>query len=294
MSNRRQACHACPMKTKKIFFKGLPIEIGLDFTNNRLKVFSYEAAKYSQLAEWIKGIAKEKNLGKILFNSKEDGCLDLESAGFVLEGTIPGFFNGEQAYCYSFFIDPARSLSAYQEEEDQILKDVRGNKAPAKSEAKLPTGYKLREIREGDVESLVSLYKNVFASYPSPLFNPGYIKEVMKRHVYFLAIFDEDVPVSAGSAEMDLINNNAEITDLATQPRARGLGLATMLMEALEKKMRERQINCLYSLCRAGVPGVNRALYKLDYSFQGRLINNCHIGGRFEDMNIWVKWLPNF
>lgn len=290
MSGLQQASPACPMKTEKIFFKGVPIEIGLDLTNNRLKVLSVGAADYSKLAEWIKGVAGEKNLGKILFNSRKDGCLDLESAGFVLEGTIPGFFNGEQAYCYSFFINPARSRSPYLEEEDKILRDVCAKKAPERREAILPPGYILREVREDDVENLVSLYKNVFASYPSPLFDPGYVKEVMKKHVYYLAVFDKGVPVSAGSAEMDLINRNAEITDLATHPHARGLGLITVLMKALETQMRERRFNCLYSLCRAGVPGVNRALYKLGYTFQGRLINNCHIGGRFEDMNIWVKY----
>lgn len=290
MSGLQQAIPACPMKTEKIFFKGTPIEIGLDFTNNRLKVLSVGAADYSKLAEWIKGVAGKKNLGKILFNSRKDGCLDLESAGFVLEGTIPGYFNGEQAYCYSFFIKPGRSRSPYLEEEDKILRDVCAKRAPERSEAILPPGYILREVREDDVENLVSLYKTVFASYPSPLFNPGYVKEVMKKHVYYLAVFYKDVPVSAGSAEMDLINHNAEITDLATRPHARGLGLITVLMKALEIQMRERQFNCLYSLCRAGVPGVNRALYKLGYSFQGRLINNCHIGGRFEDMNIWAKY----
>lgn len=291
MSGLQQASPVCPMKTEKIFFKGIPIEIGLDFTNKRLKVLSVGAADYSKLAEWIIDTAGEKTLGKILFNSRKDGCLALESAGFVLEGTIPGFFNGEQAYCYSFFINPARSRSPYLKEEDKILRDVcAAKKTPEKSEAKLSPGYILREVREDDVESLVSLYKNVFASYPSPLFNPGYVKEVMKRHVYYLAVFDKNDPVSAGSAEMDLINHNAEITDLATMPHARGLGLITVLIKALEIKMRERRFNCLYSLCRAGVPGVNRALYKLGYSFHGRLINNCHIGGRFEDMNIWVKY----
>ncbi|RYD06242.1 hypothetical protein N752_04955 [Desulforamulus aquiferis] len=153
----------------------------------------------------------------------------------------------------------------------------------------MPEGYYLREVRENDVNRLVKLYRKVFASYPSPLLNPDYILETMKSQAYFLAVFHNDVPVSAGSAEMDFINQNAEITDLATHPEARGLGLITVIMRGLEREILKRNYKCLYSLCRAGIPGVNRALYKLGYTFRGRLINNCHIGGRFEDMNIWVK-----
>ncbi|MFZ5643519.1 MAG: putative beta-lysine N-acetyltransferase [Bacillota bacterium] len=293
MHSQQQVCHAGPMEKEIIFTEGFQAETGIDFTNRRLKVLSYEAGDHFRLAERIKGLAQEKKLGKVLFNSRKEGCLDLERAGFVLEGTIPGFFNGKDAYCYSYFIDPARSRSRYLEEEDRILMEVTGSKAPEKSEAKLPAGYNLREVREDDVEGLVSLYKSVFASYPSPLFDPGYILDVMKDQVYFLAVFKNSVLVSAGSAEMDIINQNAEITDLATDPGARGLGLVTAVMKALEAEMCERRLNCLYSLSRAGVPGVNRALYKLGYSFKGRLINNCHIGGRFENMNVWVK-LPQF
>ncbi|GBF34697.1 beta-lysine acetyltransferase [Desulfocucumis palustris] len=289
MYSQQQVCHAGPMGTEKILEEDFQIEIGLDFANQRLKVLSYQAGDYFLLAERIKELAREKKLGKVLFNSRKEGCPELERAGFVPEGTIPGFFNGKDACCYSYFIDSARFRSRHLEEEDGILKEVTGNKAPVKSGVKLPSGYNLREIREDDVEGLVSLYRNIFASYPSPLFNPGYILDVMRQRVYFLAVFKNNVPVSAGSAEMDLINRNAEITDLATHPGARGMGLVTAIMKALETEMRERKLNCLYSLSRAGVPGVNRALYKLGYSYKGRLINNCHIGGRFEDMNIWVK-----
>jgi hypothetical protein len=34
---------------------------------------------------------------------------------------------------------------------------------------------------------------------------------------------------------------------------------------------------------------MNTALARLGYRFRGRLMNNCHIMGGFEDMNIWVR-----
>jgi len=265
------------------------LTINWDFTNLRVRVFPYEAVDYYRLAERVKVLAREKKLGKIIFYSKKEGRPDLARAGFVMEGRITGFFNGKDAFCYSYFIDSARSRSRYVEEEDKIIREVTGKKVLGKNAAELPPGYILREVREDDVDGLASLYKSVFVSYPSPLFSPAYILKTMKDSTYFLAVFKNDIPVGAGSAEMDLINQNAEITDLATHKGSRGLGLATVIIKALEKEMCGRRLNCLYSLCRAGVPGVNRVLYKLGYSCEGRLINNCHIGGRFEDMNIWVK-----
>ena len=49
----------------------------------------------------------------------------------------------------------------------------------------------------------------------------------------------------------------------------------------------------LYSLSRAINPSINKVLANLDYKYCGRLVNNCHICGDFEDMNIWVKKLKN-
>lgn len=265
-------------------------ELGIDITNQRLKILSFEGSNYFDFVTRIKEVAQQKQLGKVLVNAKQERTAALERAGYIREGTIPGYFMGVETFCYSYFTDPSRAKSMYLAKEDEILHGVTGNRDLGKTEELLPANYELREIREADVLNLVDLYKEVFASYPSPLFNPKYIRKVMHEQVYFMAVFDkEGLPVSAGSADMDLVNLNAELTDLATHKKARGLGLATTIIKALEKEMWQRKIKCLYSLSRAGIPGVNRALYKLGYTYQGRLLNNCHIGGKFEDMNIWVK-----
>jgi len=35
----------------------------------------------------------------------------------------------------------------------------------------------------------------------------------------------------------------------------------------------------------------NKAFYRSGYNYGGRLLNNCHIAGSFENMNIWSKTL---
>ena len=144
-------------------------------------------------------------------------------------------------------------------------------------------------MEAGDAEALVQLYRTIFSSYPSPLRDLAYVKRVMKSHVHFLAVFYDGRPVSAASAEIDYDNLNAEITDCATLVEHRGHGLLTMLLDYLEKEMWKLNMGVIYSLSRAGSFGMNAALNKMEYTFKGRFINNCHIGGRFENMNLWIK-----
>jgi beta-lysine N6-acetyltransferase len=39
--------------------------------------------------------------------------------------------------------------------------------------------------------------------------------------------------------------------------------------------------------------GMNAVLYQLGYNYCGRLMNNCYIYDKLENMNMWVKNLAN-
>jgi putative beta-lysine N-acetyltransferase len=264
-------------------------QLYLDFTNSRLKVKSYCGNDIKGLAAYLIDVAKEEELGKILFNIDEKGAPELEAAGYVLEGKYPGFFNGNTAWGYSFFVDDNRKESKYWEKEEDILQSILSRQRKESSGRKLDDNLYMRAAVAADAGPLARLYGEIFSTYPSPLLEQDYIKEVMQSHVLFAAIFRGDLPVSAASADMDAKNSNAEITDCATLTEYRGKGLLTYLIRFLEKEMEKRKIHCLYSLARAGSYGMNASLYNLGYNYSGRFVNNCHIGGRYEDMNLWVK-----
>lgn len=95
--------------------------------------------------------------------------------------------------------------------------------------------------------------------------------------------------VSAASAEVSWANRHAEMTDCATLPDYRGEGLMAAIFKELGREMLRQGISCLYSLARAASPGMNAVLRRLGYPLRGRMVNNCHIMGQFEDMNLWVK-----
>ncbi|MDK2821144.1 MAG: beta-lysine N6-acetyltransferase [Clostridia bacterium] len=81
----------------------------------------------------------------------------------------------------------------------------------------------------------------------------------------------------------------AEISDYATNPDYRGHGLMRILTSAIEDELKRSGIISIYSLARAISRGMNSALYKCGYTYRGKFINNCHICGKFEDMNLWTK-----
>jgi len=136
---------------------------------------------------------------------------------------------------------------------------------------------------------MAKVFKKVFATYPSPVDQPDYLAAVLGKAALFRVVKYKQAIVSIAAAEVDWANSSAEMTNCATLPELRGLGLMSSLLHALEKDCLAHQIYCLYSLARASMYGMNLVFHRLGYVYQGTLINNCHIGGNYEDMNIWAK-----
>ena len=135
------------------------------------------------------------------------------------------------------------------------------------------------------------LYKQVFPSYPFPIDDPDYIRETMKTHIQYYAFESKGQFVALSSAEMDQKQQNVEMTDFATHPEYRGQGLAVQLLQHMETQMAARDMLTAYTIARALSPGMNITFAKLGYQYNGRLINNTHISGHIESMNVWSKRL---
>lgn len=263
-------------------------EIQVDVTNQRVIVKNRLEHQPRALIRAAEEVAAENRAGKIIFFARPELAAELEAIGYVREGDIPSFYNGLDAQCYVRFLAPDRSYSQHLADEDKIISGL-SKVARTKSRVAPAGEVNLRRVEEPDLKDLASLFRRCFVSYPSPLFELDYLRQLLAGGVFFLAAFDGHRLVSAASAHVDGQNNNAEISDCATDPDFRGQGLLTALLDHLAGEMWQRRTGVLYSLARAGSVGMNVSLHKLGYRYQGRLINNCHIAGRFENMNLWVK-----
>lgn len=275
------------LKTKENYYQDIMgVNVFVDYTNKRLKIL-----EYSQISEdiimAIVNFAENECLGKVISNCRIKNLNYFRNCSFKVEGVINGFFNGEDSFCVSNFIDNKREISINQEEEDRLIqKCVFENKkhTPMKSNQ-----YIIRTALLSDIPQMIKLFSNVFETYPSPVYCSDYLQKVMKDQILFKVAIENDKIISIASADMDKCNMNAEITDCATYPEHRGRGILSNLISDLEQELRQNDFKALYSLSRAINPGINKALANLNYKHSGRLVNNCHICGNFEDMNIWVK-----
>lgn len=266
----------------------------VDPVNGRVRVKRYRFEHRQGLAalgEYLLCLSRAEGCGKVLAWVREADWEQFLGRGFVLEGVIPGYFGGEAAYCLSYFVDPDRQASRRLERENTIREAVL-TEEPAWSR-RLDSRFALTAPSVEDVAEMAHLYRQVFTTYPSPLHDPSYIHHLMATgEGVFRIVRDGRRLVSACAAEVDRSDRQAEMTDCATLPDYRGEGLMAAQLHDLEAAMRGHGVSCLFSLARASSHGMNLVLRRLGYRLRGRMVNNCHIMGAYEDMNLWVKYAP--
>jgi putative beta-lysine N-acetyltransferase len=259
--------------------------------NKRIQVLAYQAQDAYALVKDLEDKALRLGFGKVFLKAPVSDKVRFQNAGMIVEATIDGYFAGRPAAVMSLYLDEARRQCPYAEEQDAILEKIRARPADA-SVPDLPGGYEMSVAAPGDAVEIAELYRQVFASYPFPITDPGYISSTMSSNVLYRIVRDSNGNlVGAASAETDFKNQNAEMTDFATLPDQRGSGLAQHLLAALEGDMTEKGILNLYTIARARSAGMNRVFYNRNYKWTGTLVNNCHIAGQFEDMHVWCKQL---
>ena len=267
---------------------GYYTKVFLDTYNQRVQVIEYDGEDIDGLTTRLDYLAQKNNFGKVYLKAKNDDWEKFLPHGYILEGIFKNYHNGENAYSLAKFFTKDRRYSESFEKENEIIEEVSRYK-PEELNIELPSGYIIREATKDDVPELIKLYDRVFETYPIPLNQPLYLEKLMDSNVYFMVIERDGMIVSAASADYSEKYKNAEITDCATHPDERGNGLMSILIDALEKEMKQMGIICLYSIARSLSFGMNLVFKKHHYTYTGRLTNNCNIFGKFEDMNIWVK-----
>jgi putative beta-lysine N-acetyltransferase len=278
-----------PDVEERLTGNGFAAEVLVSGLNARIQVTDYRAVDPVAMAAALEERAVEAGVDKVFVKAMPSDREALEEGGMSAEAVIEGYYNGRPAVVMSTFLSDDRRRQAAAREQEVILAGIR-ERPPDPSLVPLPDGYRMRRAQPDDATDLAGLYADVFRSYPYPIDDPEYIEATMAGHVvYRLVRNPAGEVVAAASAETDLAHANAEMTDFATLPDQRGLGLAQHLLAALERDMEEGDIPNLYTVARARSAGMNRVFYNRGYRRTGTLVNNCHIAGSFEDMHVWCK-----
>ncbi len=257
-----------------------------DRYNQRLFFISCTGNIGSAINQLIR-IGNETGAGKIIAYVQEQVKRMFEQRAFVQEGMIKGFFRGQNACCLSYFIDSERRNSKRLTEEDMLLKALQGDQVQSAPGSR--DEYAIRNVSEDDARALADFMGSHFDTYPTPVHDPGYIKNAIAgKYVFKIALFQGEI-VCCASADCNKNLLNAEITDCLTHPAFRGQGLNSCLIDLLEEDLQKSGYIALFSLARAISPGMNRIFSNKGYHYGGRMVNNCSIMGDIEDMNIWSK-----
>lgn len=268
-------------------FKGGTIQHGK--CNDRIYLIKLASDPSTAYPGELIDLARHNNYSKIFAKVPEHVVAIFAEAGYVKEALIPSFFSGKEAVVFmSFFLKAERMTEDNVSEIESVMEIVR-QRNETKDLQLLDKRFSMGKCNKTDIPFLADIYKKVFASYPFPINDPAYLAETMDSHVDYFAIEADGKIISAASAEKDLDNKNAELTDFATLPEWRGNGFAQLLLAQMEYDIKKQKIKTAYTIARAISPNINIPFKKSGYYFCGRLRNNTNISGRIESMNVWYK-----
>jgi len=260
--------------------------------NRRITVYDFNLALDEGASEMVQTLSKKaavQGFDKIWLKSRPKWAYSFFDTGVKLEAIIPGYFTGQEpALVFSRYLSAERQTPSNSKNLDQVKKLVLACKVGA-GQRPLPAGITLKWGQPEHCRLLAKLYSRVFTTYPFPIFDPDYLKYTMEHDVRYITAWHNQKLVAAASAEMNLAEKNAEVTDFATVPEWRGYGLASCLLNHLELRLKSDSIRCLYTIARSSSTGMNKVFADNGYEYCGVLVKNCNINGDFEDMNVWSK-----
>lgn len=269
---------------------GYEARLFMDHYNQRIKILEYSGDNYEGLILQIRWLAEANGFDKIICMASRSDWLEFLKHGYVLEAVLKHYRRGEDAFAVSKFRSQERLVSHSLMDEILLIEKIMDDKSGPFNSSR-PEGYKFRLAKREDMPELIELYRSIFETYPSPLVHASYLETIFQKDTVFAVCTYDGKIVSAASAELYPEHLAAELTDCATRPEARGKGLMSHILKLLEDELRVRGYICAYTMARSRSFGMNNVFHRLNYEFQGRMVNNCDIYGCYEDMNIWVRRL---
>jgi putative beta-lysine N-acetyltransferase len=259
--------------------------------NNRIYLMRLNTDETHGLIAALDNMALKNGYGKISAKIPAPSWNAFKSADYVKEAVVPGFFTGKTD---GFFI--AKYFSAGRQKAQNVEKLLRLVKQAGDGSANIlhRTGKAARDViacRPSDAAEMSAIYQQVFKSYPFPIQKQTYLKRMMKEGVLYFCIRIEGKIAAISAAEIDLVNKNVEMTDFATFPKMRGMGLAGMLLSHMDNKTRRLGIKTAYTIARATSHGMNSVFKNSGYTYAGLLKNNSQICGSIQSMTVWYKHL---
>jgi lysine 2,3-aminomutase len=257
--------------------------------SNRIYVMSLDERDLPGITQNLDELARQNKYTKIIIKARASYKDWFILNGYAIEAVIEGFYNGEEAgYFFSKYLDKNRTIDLALNIRTNILEMTKHLSSTPYTDSKIKN-FICKEADKKAIPQMVTLYKNVFKTYPFPIHQEEYIQKTMDENLIYFGIWDKDKLIALSSIELSEKYSNAEMTDFAVLSEYRGHSLARYLLIQMEKRLKKLNIKTAYTIARSTSEGMNITFAKNGYTYCGTLINNTDIAGRIESMNVWYK-----
>ncbi len=258
--------------------------------SDRIYLMGYTPDSRERLYLEMMSLAKKENYGKIFIKVPQMDEDFFEVRGFRREAVIPRYYPDGDCILMGKYLKEERKWIPEKEKNtiERVLEFSVKNENTLE-EANPVSAFSFELLTEEHIVDMAALYARVFDSYPFPIHDPEYLRETMASHIYYFGCFIDDRLVGVSSAETDVKNGTAEMTDFAVLPDFRGYKLAYRLLQEMEEFITNRGFRVAYTIARAVSYGMNKTFANADYTYGGTLVNNTQISGKIESMNVWHK-----
>lgn len=259
--------------------------------NGRIYLMRLNTERIPGLIAALDHLAIKNSYGKIFGKIPAPAWHHFERAGYNTEAMVPKFFQGKtDGYFIAKYYSVERQTGGDNDpatENKFTFVEKPGNS----KQGKIPATSDIVPCHPADANELSAVYQRVFQSYPFPIHDPEYLKQAMEEGALYYGIRVKRTIASAAAMEIDFNGQNVEMTDFATLPKWRGLGLAGSLLAHMEQRAGELGLETAYTIARAAAPGINSIFQKNGYQYAGLLKNNTQISGSIQNMTVWYKHL---
>jgi len=258
--------------------------------NRRVYLMKLDARDMPHILDDLDRLADENHYEKILTKVPSVSKTAFKKQGYVQEAVIPDYFDDqEHAVFMCKYLSSERRKTTDHPRIQEILSLAKLHRQHP-STKDLPPSMHIRACHPEDAHEMRRVFKSVFKTYPFPIFDAKYLTTVMKSKQARYFCIEKDRQINAiAAAEIDSDPKGVEMTDFATLPEYRGQGLAGFLLDNMEQAMAGQGLKTAFSIARALSPAMNILFASKGYTFGGTLVNNTHISGRIESMNVWYK-----
>jgi putative beta-lysine N-acetyltransferase len=259
-------------------------------SSDRVYLMKLSASDFPSIIDELDELATKHGYSKIFAKVPQSDAAAFANSGYRTEAYVPKLYNGREdgRFMGKYFTQKRQAFS--ESAVCEVLQTAYA-KAGVDERIGLPTGLICRKTQIDDAQAMSEVYREVFATYPFPIYDPNYLVETMADQVVYFGVWRGERLIALSSAERDFSGGNVEMTDFATLPEFRGLGLAGFLLDHMDKAMAAAGFKTAYTIARAVSFGMNITFARRGYSFAGTLINNTNIAGGLECMNVWYKHL---